>query len=157
MAEFRLVVVSREPTGFERIQQCFHAFGETRLWAIRSVDDLATVVESGPVSLVLVVQDEVGEHGGVARALWHLSRARQDVPVVVLGPQYDEQDALTLFQMGVSDYLGFDVHAEQLVDVVEQLHGEVLTLDLPEFELVGDFGPTRETAFASRRMSHLLA
>jgi hypothetical protein len=61
--------------------------------------------------------------GGVDLALWARSMSPRPAPLVVIGDRYDPWLAVTLFRMGVTDYLGLDAHPDRLPALVAGLLG----------------------------------
>jgi hypothetical protein len=64
--------------------------------------------------MVVVYLDSPADLEEVDRLLWSSSRAWSPAPLVAVSDQYDEELGLTLFQMGVSEYLGSRQHGQDL-------------------------------------------
>ena len=58
---------------------------------------------------------------GLDRLLWLCSTARKAIPLIALSAVYDETEALTLFRMGVTDYLSLKEHREAIPAVIRSL------------------------------------
>lgn len=90
---------------------------------VARVADVRSLLKSGPIGVILVTLDGFHSLADVGEVLWSCSVAGRTVPVVVLSEQYNEAEALTLFRMGVTDYLGIDEHLGKLMHVIESLIG----------------------------------
>jgi DNA-binding response OmpR family regulator len=94
---------------------------------IAHVDRLTTaeVIRAGsePCKYDLTIYYLAGGEGfvGVDAALWGRSTSRRSSPIVALSDRYDEDSAVTLFRMGVTEYLGVEEHRDRIADVIAGL------------------------------------
>ncbi|MFO0907745.1 MAG: hypothetical protein U0794_05190 [Isosphaeraceae bacterium] len=121
MIEKRIVALCETLGQFERIQRLLTGRTPARLCGFLQVDDLEMVLNAGQTGLVLCFLNDPQEYNVIARALWHVSRTRHRVPLVVLTPTYDTASALTLLQMGATDYMSLEDHGNRLPEVVATL------------------------------------
>jgi DNA-binding NarL/FixJ family response regulator len=93
------------------------------LWCVGAVEEAVEVQGQGQVEVVLSLVDVSGGAGvaSVCEMLASCSSARRPVPVVALSDRYDQAEALTLFQMGVADYLSLADHRHRLPGVIASL------------------------------------
>jgi response regulator RpfG family c-di-GMP phosphodiesterase len=148
MAEKRVVVVCGDRQEFDWICRELSISGVRPVCGVTDVEDLAPIVDDVGVGLVLVVRGRASDTTAIARVLWHVSRSRRPMPVMVLAGAYDEADALLCLQMGVADYLGRADHRAWLGRIVAELVQPVRTTEDAAVE-VGE-AADRPVATASR-------
>jgi response regulator RpfG family c-di-GMP phosphodiesterase len=112
---------------------------------VTDVENLAPIVDNGGVGLVLVVRGRASDTTEIARVLWHVSRSRRPMPVMVLAEAYDEAEALLCLQMGVADYLARADHRAWLGRLVATLVQPVRTAEYAAVEV----GATADRSLAN--------
>jgi hypothetical protein len=132
MAEKRLLVI-----GHDR-EQVDWVLGEVEPGGGRSfcrgaeVGAVAGTLSAGDYALAIYCRTR-GEHlDEISRVLWLCSAARRPIPLIVVADEYHEGQALTLFRMGVTDYLSRRDHRGRIAWVVARLLGKELDIDPAE-------------------------
>jgi hypothetical protein len=85
------------------------------------VTDGADLLRRGQFGLVVVHLGKEERWAAVDVLLWSASQAKRPVPVVALSDQYDGELGLTLFRMGVTDYLALSHHRHKLPRLLRSL------------------------------------
>jgi hypothetical protein len=121
MAEKRLLLICRERARVDWLVRVLDPERRGPLWRRAEVSDVASVLEGTHFPLAVYVCGRKDEVDKIGQVLWACSMARRQVPLVVLDHAYDERRALTLFRMGVTDYLSRRDHRGRLAGVVARL------------------------------------
>lgn len=100
---------------------------------VKGVDLAIDLMDRVEPSLVVFHLTDRHAREHLDRLLWSFSQSFRPLPVVAIGEHYDEAEALTLFQMGVTDYLSLSDHRDNLPRVIRSLvstraqgHGRVV-------------------------------
>jgi hypothetical protein len=123
MRDKAVLLVCEESSRFRPLRSEFAKLGPRVAWQVATEDDAAERLEFEEFSLVVAYLDEACRLEQVDALLWAASRAQQPVALLTLSDAYDPAEALTLFRMGVADYLSLEHHRESLASVITELIG----------------------------------
>ena len=121
MARKTVVLICGDPDRAGPIRDDLGLSGTTVVLCAATAEDARGVVEAGCPDMLIYYRLEGEDFRGVDAVLWSRSRAPRPVPIVVLGDRYDEAEAMILFQLGVTDYLGVAEHADRLASLTSRL------------------------------------
>jgi DNA-binding NarL/FixJ family response regulator len=116
-----ILLVGREPFESERLRRVVSTALPLRVCCVAEVGDGADLLRRGQFGLIVVHLGKGEGWAGVDEILWSASLAKRPVPVIALSDHYDPEVGLTLFRMGVTDYLALSDHRQKLPRLLESL------------------------------------
>jgi DNA-binding response OmpR family regulator len=121
MPESTVLVVSRDASMVGRLGREVERINDLRIDATDDVELACVHAERDRVGLIVVhLAGEVGL-SEVARLLWVSSTLKRPVPVLAMSDRYHTDRAVTLFQLGVADYLSRTHHRNRVREVIDTL------------------------------------
>ena len=109
-----VLLVSHDPNLARAIGRALNATAEAVLQPVAGVEEAVQIIGQESVGLV-VLHLRAGPYlRACDQLLWACTRAARPIPLVVIAERYRADQALTLFRMGVSDYLSRSDHLHQL-------------------------------------------
>ena len=96
--------------------------GGLRLVTASSIEDACALVDCADARLIVVDwRTETISYEKLDALLWANSTLRHPAAVVVVSANYQPDQALSLYQMGVDEYLGMSHHADQVAPILSGL------------------------------------
>ena len=110
---------------FARVRGACGALGNGILRGVTRCEDALEILADDAISLVIVDRPETKPIDFIAvSSLVQIASLRsRQCSVVVLTDDYLEDEATTLFQLGVTDYLEYAAHQSRLTPIVAKLAG----------------------------------
>ncbi|MFO0892037.1 MAG: hypothetical protein U0790_23235 [Isosphaeraceae bacterium] len=132
MCRFTVLALASDAGWLERLWSSLRGLPGSRVVAASTTEEATEVLECLEPRVVVID----GNPGAITdeqidQLLWANSTLPRPVAVVVAGEEYDPQRALSLFRMGVDDYLGGDDHWSRLLQIFDQLLGLDSAAHLP--------------------------
>ncbi len=124
MSERRVVLICHESEVAAPIAQALEKTGAVRVQTVAQVQEALELLKQQEFGLILVYLTGTNDRTKADELLWSCSTIRRPLPVVAC-ERYDEADALTLFQMGVTEYLSLSDHRDQLPEVAARIIGRL--------------------------------
>jgi hypothetical protein len=121
MTEKAILFICHDLDLADRIARDLGPWAKGRIWSVATVDDAVALGDLGEFALILLYLDGSDDLGQVDALLWSSSTARAPVPVIALRAVYDVNEALTYFQMGVTEYLSLSEHRQAIPSVVRSI------------------------------------
>ena len=161
MVDFTILAVTADLGWLQRLQPVLQALGGTRFIVTASMDEACDLLDTSGARLILL---DWGSDGisceTLDRLLWVNTTISHPARVLVISETYRADLAVTLFQMGVDEYLSLTEHAGQFPHVLLQLlareleAGQDLVKSLADSEpsitaVVPPAKPARKVAIAS--------
>jgi DNA-binding response OmpR family regulator len=117
MFDSTILVVSNDRTLAPMLQKQLaqHKIRGSRMIASTCVDEACDLLQTVQIRVAVLSLDS--EHLGyeeVDHILWATSILRTRVPVVVIADRYRVEQAITLYRMGVSEYVSRSHHSDEL-------------------------------------------
>jgi hypothetical protein len=138
MCDPTILAVTGDESWLARLQRCLKAVGAVRLIVTRSMEEAVDLLDAAAPDLIVVRgEDAAVSHDDMDDLLWVNSTLSHPARLLVTGDNYEPQRAVTLFQMGVDEYLGLAEQRDKLPVVLCRL------LSSPEPTALGPeaFGP----------------
>jgi DNA-binding NtrC family response regulator len=93
--------------------------GGLRLVTASSLEDACALIDCARARLIVVDwRAENISYDKMDALLWANSTIRNPATVVVISESYQPDQALSLYQMGVDEYLGMSHHAHQMAEIL---------------------------------------
>lgn len=107
--------------------------GGLRLVTASSIENACALVDCAGARLIVVDwRAENTSYEKIDSLLWANSTLRHPAAVVVVSEEYDPEQALSLYQMGVDEYLGLSHHADRVAPILNRfLNGARTQTGLP--------------------------
>ena len=122
MVDFTILAVTADVGWLQRLQPDLQALGGTRFVVTASMDEACDLLDTSGARLILL---DWGSDGisceTLDRLLWVNTTISHPARVLVVSETYRADLAVTLFQMGVDEYLSSTEHAGQFPQVLLQL------------------------------------
>jgi DNA-binding response OmpR family regulator len=124
-----VLLIARDPAIAEFVREEAETIeGIATRW-VAEIDEVCSQPLGENVRLVVLAFDGTIDEDEVARLLWVTSAAaRHEVPLVVLSESYNVEEALTLFRLGVTDYISLADQSDSISSLVQAL---ALRIPLP--------------------------
>lgn len=123
MAEHRVRLIRHDADRAQWVRQRLSAVGVQSLLELAGARQLAAVLDDWGANLTLYYWNTGEDFSEIDSALHAISLSARPGPLVVVSDHYDASVALTLFRMGVTDYLGRDEHGDRFNAVIEGIIG----------------------------------
>lgn len=123
MGQRTVVLICSDPERAEWVRQSLAAVGVDDVERFSRAEDLGDVLGDTGHGLMLYFRMDGEGLNGIDAALWSQTTSHRGAPLVVLSDRYEASEALTLFQMGVTDYLGVREHQDQFARLTTRLLG----------------------------------
>lgn len=122
MSHFTILIITTDAGLLRTLRPRFKALGGTRLVVASSMEEATDLLEIVDARLIVAHWEwSFSALEQMDRLLWVNSIAPKPVPVMVLADHYQAEEALTLFQMGVDEYISATHHLDGLDGVLETL------------------------------------
>jgi len=122
MANITVLAFGIEAGWLERLWSGLRELSACRMVVASSVDEAKEILECvGPRVLIIQGDPDAVPDERIDELLWSNSTLAHRAAVVVAAEDYDPGRAVSLFQMGVDDYLGGSEHWDRLPDILDQL------------------------------------
>jgi DNA-binding NtrC family response regulator len=121
MPESTVLVISRNASLVGWVESEVERLGGLRLDAVDDIEVACARATRDGIGLIVVHLAGDVRTAEVARLLWVSSTLRRPAPVVAMSERYQVERAVTLFQLGVTDYLSRSHHQKRLCDVIAAL------------------------------------
>jgi hypothetical protein len=122
MIDVTILAVTEDPTWLDFFWSESRLIQGTRLVVSASMKEARSLLGCTNARLIVVDWQDASASGDeIDHLLWANSVLASPAPVLVVAPCYRPEDALSLFQMGVDEYLGMSEHANQLRTILDQM------------------------------------
>lgn len=122
MVDFTVLAVTRDVNRLRRLQAELQALGGKRFIVSVSMDEACALLEVSRTRLLLLDWDSASVScEALDQLLWVNSTVSRPAVVLVLSETYRADLAVTLFQMGIDEYLSMTEHSGQFRGVLERL------------------------------------
>jgi DNA-binding NarL/FixJ family response regulator len=122
MVDFTILAMTGDVDWLQYMQPDLQALGRTRVILAGSMDEACDLLDTSGARLVLVDwSPERVSCETLDRLLWANTTVSRPARVLVVSDNYRADLAVTLFQMGVDEYLSRAEHAGQLQAILSQL------------------------------------
>lgn len=143
MTDLTVMALASDARWLEKLWSALGEVSGCRLIVANTVDEAEEILEClGPRIVVVNGNPEVFADDQVDEVLWTNSTLPHPATVVVAADAYDSDRALSLFQMGVDEYLGDSDHWSRLPTILGQLLSLSVEGDAPRHAL-RVFDPSR--------------
>ena len=106
--------------------------GGLRVVTAASIEDACALIDCARARLIVVDwRSENISYEEMDALLWANSTLRHPAAVVVISGDYQSDQALSLYQMGVDEYLGMSHHADQVGSILSEFLSEPRTQTVP--------------------------
>jgi DNA-binding response OmpR family regulator len=123
MAQRTVVLICPDVERAEWVRQSLAAVGVDDVERFPRAEDLGDVLGDTGHGLMLYYRMDGEGLSGIDAALWSQTTSDRGAPLIVLSDRYEASEALTLFQMGVTDYLGVREHQDHFARLTARLLG----------------------------------
>jgi DNA-binding NarL/FixJ family response regulator len=122
MCDFAVLAMTAGVDWLEPVRHDLHELGGTRFIVTGSMEEACELLEMVSARLILLNWDSNrADYEQIDNLLWTNSTLASPAMVLVIADEYRADQAVTLFRMGVDEYVGRSDHAEKLQGVVGQL------------------------------------
>jgi DNA-binding NarL/FixJ family response regulator len=152
MSDFTILAMTADFDWLEPVRHDLQDLGGTRVVVTGSMEEACELLEMASARLILLEWDsDRPDYEQIGNLLWTNSTLASPAMVLVISDDYRAEQALTLFRMGVDEYVCRSVHAEKLPCVLGQmLTGTATAAQAHERTLKQDW-PVREPLPRSTR------
>lgn len=121
MVNSTILMISGDPALLESVRHDLKILGGvSRIDLVSSVQDACDLL--GKIQPRLIIADWKKKQNGyesMDRLLWASSKLARHTPVVVVTDRYRDEQAVTFYRMGVSDYISKTDHLSSLPQILE--------------------------------------
>jgi DNA-binding response OmpR family regulator len=122
MCDFTVLAMTAGVDWLEPVRHDLHELGGTRVIVTRTMEEACELLEMASARLILLNWDsDRANYEQIDNLLWTNSTLASPAMVLVIADEYRTDQAVTLFRMGVDEYVGRSDHAERLQGVLGQL------------------------------------
>ena len=122
MCDFTVLAMTAEVDWLEPVRHDLQDLGGTRLIVAGSMEEACELLEMASARLILLNWDsDRADYEQIGNLLWTNSTLASPAMVLVIADEYRADQAVTLFRMGVDEYVCRSDHAEKLQGVLGQL------------------------------------
>ena len=122
MCDFTVLAMTAGVDWLEPVRHDLHELGGTRVIVTGSMEEACELLEMANARLILLNWDsDRADYEQIGNLLWTNSTLASPAMVLVIADEYRAEQAVTLFRMGVDEYVGRSDHAEKLQGVLGQL------------------------------------
>jgi DNA-binding NarL/FixJ family response regulator len=122
MCDFTVLAMTAGVDWLELVRHDLHDLGGTRVIVTGSMDEACELLELASARLILLNWDsDRADYEQIGNLLWTNSTLASPAMVLVIADEYRADQAVTLFRMGVDEYVCRSDHAENLRGVLGQL------------------------------------
>jgi DNA-binding NarL/FixJ family response regulator len=122
MCDFTVLAMTAGVDWLEPVRHDLHQLGGTRVIVTESMEEACELLEMASARLILLNWDsDRADYEQVGNLLWTNSTLASPAVVLVIADEYRADQAVTLFRMGVDEYVGRADHTEKLQGVLGQL------------------------------------
>ena len=119
MRDVTILATSNDASWLGKLWAELKPRGRIRLITTSSIEDACALVDCAGARLIVVDwRDESISFDKMDELLWFNSTLRHPAAVVVVSGTYQPEQALSLYQMGVDEYLGMSHHAKQITSIL---------------------------------------
>jgi len=122
MIDVTILAVTQNPTWLEFFWTELRSVQGSRLVVTGSMEEACDLLNCTDARLIVVDwQDATVSSDQMDQLLWANSIVAQPATVLVVAESYQADHALSLFQMGVDEYIGVADHSDQLRSLLDRL------------------------------------
>ena len=128
MIDVTILAVTENPSWLEFFWTELRSVQGTRLVVTGSMEEACDLLSCADARLIVVDwQDATVSSEQMDQLLWANSILAHPATVLVVAESYRRDHALSLFQMGVDDYIGLSEHSDQLRTILDRLLARTTT------------------------------
>jgi DNA-binding NtrC family response regulator len=122
MSDFTILAMTADVDWLEPVRHDLQDLGGTRVIVTESMEEACGLLEMASARLILLDWDsDRADYELIGNLLWTNSTLHSPAMVLVIAEDYRADQAVTLFRMGIDEYVGRADHAEKLQGVLGQL------------------------------------
>jgi DNA-binding NarL/FixJ family response regulator len=122
MAHYTILAMTGEDEWFDQLRSDLHDVGGTRIILTESMEETTDLLDSaGARLIVLNWGSQSVSYEQISDLLWANTTLSRPAAVLVITQTYQPEQAATLFQMGVDEYVCMSSHAHKLRAILAQL------------------------------------
>jgi hypothetical protein len=121
MQNMTILTITRRSEWLTRMRPVLHARGRRRLIVADSMNEAGRLLEVARPQLIVVHDDEAFSYEALDLLLWSNSVLARPAPVMVVADGYSTERAITLFQMGVDEYVCVIEHGDRMSSILSTL------------------------------------
>jgi DNA-binding NarL/FixJ family response regulator len=122
MSDPTILAMTGDDGGLATLQLGLRAVGGVRLVLTRSMDEACDLLDSAVADLIIVSwNDAAVSYDQMDQLLWVNSTLARPAPILVAHDDYSPEQAVTLFQMGVDEYVGLAEQRDKLPAIICQM------------------------------------
>jgi len=122
MIDVTILAVTENPSWLEFFWTKLRSVQGSRLVVTGSMEEACDLLSCADARLIVVDwQDSTVSSDQMDHLLWANSILAYPAPVLVVAESYRTDHALSLFQMGVDEYIGVSEHSDQLRTILDGL------------------------------------
>jgi DNA-binding NarL/FixJ family response regulator len=145
MGDFTILAMTVDVDWLQPVRHDLQDLGGTRLIVAGSMQEACELLEMASARLVLLNWDsDRADYEQIGNLLWTNSTLTSPAMVLVIANDYRADQALTLFRMGVDEYVCRADHAEKLQGVLGQLLTGRVTASNTQSRTLRRHWPVRE-------------
>jgi DNA-binding NarL/FixJ family response regulator len=145
MCDFTILAVTGDVDWLHPVRHDLQDLGGTRLIVAGSMQEACELLEMASARLVLLNWDsDRADYEQIGNLLWTNSTLASPAMVLVIANDYRADQAVTLFRMGVDEYICRSDHAEKLHGVLGQLLTGSVTASNTHSRILPRRWPARE-------------
>jgi DNA-binding NarL/FixJ family response regulator len=122
MADYTILAMTGEDEWFDRLRSDLHDLGGTRIILTESMEETTELLDSaGARLIVLNWGSQSVSYEQMSELLWANTTLSRPAAVLVITDTYHAEQAATLFQMGVDEYVCISSHGHKMRAILGQL------------------------------------
>jgi DNA-binding response OmpR family regulator len=122
MSDFTILAMTADVDWLEPVRHDLQDLGGTRVIVTGSMEEACGLLEMASARLILLDWDsDRADYELIGNLLWTNSTLPSPAMVLVITEDYNADQAVTLFRMGIDEYVCRADHAEKLQGVLGQL------------------------------------
>ena len=122
MSDFTILAMTDDVNWLEPVRQDLQDLGGTRVIVTGSMEEACGLLELAGARLILLNWDsDRVDYELIGNLLWRNSTLASPAMILVMADDYRPDQAVTLFRMGVDEYVCRSDHGEQLQGVLDQM------------------------------------
>jgi DNA-binding NarL/FixJ family response regulator len=122
MRNMTILTITRSPEWLDDMRPSLHATGRSRLVVAGSMEEAGRLLDVAEPELIIVheTSDEIS-YEQLDHLLWANSITPRPAPVMVVVNSYSAEQATTMFQMGVDEYICSTEHGDRMDSILNSL------------------------------------
>jgi DNA-binding NarL/FixJ family response regulator len=122
MADYTIIAMNGDVEWLDQLRLDLHHLGGTRIILTESMEETTDLLDSaGARLIVLNWGSEDVSYEQMSDLLWANTTLSRPAAVLVVTDNYQAEQAVTLFQMGVDEYVCMSSHAQKMRAILGQL------------------------------------